>query len=317
MSSTGSRARRVVVAGSHSPAVAALNMVLERVPAEDVLVIAPAGGRTHSWHDSLETAAVFRGVRATAPEDVNSPRVVEALAEHEPDLVLSVYYNQIFGREFLSVARGRVVNLHPSLLPRHRGTAPLIWAIAEGDLKTGVTLHHVDTGVDTGAVIRQASIPIHLDDTGFDLHQKVSRLASGMLAAFLRDFFEHGTVPEGRPQSGVPSLHRRRDAHLNHLDWSESSDRLRNVVRALSHPLDGAHTYAEERRIGIERLRPVEHHHDLTSKRPGVVETPPGAAPLVWCSTGLLRVDLWRADDGSVRPGAELALSLREGTALS
>ena len=87
-----------------------------------------------------------------------------------------MYYTQLF-RALLDAMRGRyALNFHPSLLPRHRGVAPLIWAIAEGDAKAGLTVHHIDADVDAGRIVMQRPLPIHRDDTGFSLHMKTAKL---------------------------------------------------------------------------------------------------------------------------------------------
>ena len=145
---------RIALAGNNLAAAYTLDLVLGVVAPGDVLALAPPGPQP-SWHVSLGTHADERGVMCLTPKDVNDPAVVAAVADHDPALFLSVYYTQVFWGELMEVIAGRAVNFHPSLLPRHRGNAPLIWAIAEGDSTTGLTVHHIDEGIDTGRVIRQ------------------------------------------------------------------------------------------------------------------------------------------------------------------
>src|SRR5262245_60949870 len=125
--------RRPVLAGNNEAAVLVLDLLLEEWAPADVLVIAPPGGAKHGWQPSLALHAAEHDVRVLEPEKVNDDEVVDELRRHGSDLLLSVYYTQLFRAPFLEAVDGPAVNFHPSLLPRHRGTAPLFWAIADGD----------------------------------------------------------------------------------------------------------------------------------------------------------------------------------------
>src|SRR4051794_2472872 len=137
---------------------------------EEILVIAPPHGPAHAWQPSLADRAANLGVRVLTPSDVNDEVTISEIRRRASDLLLSVYYTQLFTTDLMEAVDGRRLNFHPSLLPRHRGTAPLIWAIAEGDEQTGVTVHELTRGVDTGPILWQRPLRIHPDDTGYTLH---------------------------------------------------------------------------------------------------------------------------------------------------
>src|SRR2546423_4522960 len=140
--------------------------MLELWPASDILALAPPESVRHEWQPSLADEARARGVPVAQPERVNDDHVLDRIRGHRPDLLLSVYYTQIFRPALLEAIDGPALNFHPSLLPRHRGTAPLIWAIVEGDALTGVSVHELTVGVDEGPLVDQKSLPIHPNDTG-------------------------------------------------------------------------------------------------------------------------------------------------------
>ena len=169
--------------------------MLEALEPSEVFVIAPAPADRPDWQLSLATHAADRGVECVTPTDVNDPEVAQRLAGHAPDLFLSVYYTQIFRAELMELIAGRALNFHPSLLPRHRGNAPLIWAIAEGDRVTGLSVHHIDAGVDTGNIIVRRPLPIHENDTGYVLHRKMANLVRASAAEFLRDLLAGQACP--------------------------------------------------------------------------------------------------------------------------
>src|SRR5690349_14983542 len=215
--------RKILLAGNGAAACAALDLVLSLLPTSNVLVLAPSGGPLHAWQDSLEAAAALSGVRCLTPERVNEPDVVAEVAAFDADLLLSVYYTQIFRPALLEAVNGPRLNVHPSLLPRHRGTAPLIWAIVEGDTRTGVTVHHLDTSVDTGRIVIQRELPIHDEDTGASLHDKATRLAVATVADVVRRWARGEQIPAGREQEGPTCLHRKADATLNLIDPLDST----------------------------------------------------------------------------------------------
>lgn len=232
---------RIVVAGNNLPAVLSLGLVLEIAEPADVLCLAPPGaGADRSWQASLARAAGERGVRCLQPDSPNTPEIIDHLRAFDADLLLSVYYTALFSSELLGAIGGPCVNLHPSLLPRHRGTAPLIWAIVEGDQRTGVTAHLLDEGIDTGHVVAQHPLPIHPQDTGYDLHRKAAHLVAAVVADLLRGFVRTGSFPEPRSQLGTPSYHGGRDPSVNQIRWTDPARRITDIVRALAPPLPGA-----------------------------------------------------------------------------
>jgi methionyl-tRNA formyltransferase len=285
-----------------------LDLLLERRPADAVLVLAPPG-TSAPWQESLAAAAASRGVRALTPDDVNAPSVEAAVREHSTRLLLSVYYTQIFRQHLIdAVVDGAAVNFHPSLLPRHRGHAPIIWSIVEGDSVTGLSLHRIDRGVDTGPLIFQRSLPIHPLDTGYTLHQKMNRLVAATAAELLRRWPRAADIPEGLPQVGRATVHRRDDPQVNHLDLTQPAERVRNVVRALAPPLPGAYVLVGGRPIVLTEVESAAPPSGVP-RPPGMVERAADGQVVIWAGDAPLRVVRFLGADGTVRSGDELDAS--------
>lgn len=309
--------RRIVVAGNSRAAIEVLDLLVDALPTDQLLALAPPGTTRHEWQPSLAQHAERRGVRCLQPDDVNGADIVDEVAAHRADLLLSVYYTQIFRPPILTAVRGPALNFHPALLPRHRGTAPLVWAIAEGDERTGLTVHHIDDGVDTGPVVVQHPLPIHPDDTGFELHQKMALLVRATASDLLRRMLRGESLPEGHEQVGPASVHRARDGRLNHLDWTAPAARIRDVVRALAAPLPCAYGLLDGAALHLQRVD-VAAAGSVPQKPPGMVEFPPGSSlPWVWAGDAPLAVASW-VDDGRVLGGELLGerRGLREGQVL-
>lgn len=102
--------------------------------------------------------------RATIPLiptlDVNSPETLAALKALTPDLLVSIYFNQRLRRDALAASPWGAVNLHPSLLPKHRGPLPHFWVVAAGEKRTGVTVHWIDEHIDTGDILQQRELAV-------------------------------------------------------------------------------------------------------------------------------------------------------------
>ncbi len=308
---------RVILAGNNLAAIYTLDVLLEALVPDRLLVIAPPGGRLHDWQASLAARAEKAGVEHLAPEDVNAPAVLARAAAHRAGLLLSVYYSQIFGGRWFEAVLGPMLNFHPSLLPRHRGTAPLIWAIIEGDPITGLTVHHIDRGVDTGPILTQHVLPITPEDTGHSLHLKMAALVRAAAVELLRDFLAGRSIPAGRPQTG-PGSHHRRGERVNHLVWSAPRERIRNIVRALAPPLPGAYALFRGEPLVLARVAAADAIGTGGARPPGTLAVIPGESPLVWASDGPLRIDRF-VHGGEVCPGEALARrrGVRDGDVLS
>lgn len=179
--------------------------------------------------------------------------VIEAVREWAPDIGLSVLFDYLLKPELLSIFRHGVVNLHPAYLPYNRGQYPNVWSIIEGT-SSGVTLHYIDEGIDTGDIIAQEEVPIELVDTGETLYRKLEQ-ASVDLFTEIWPQIKAGKAP-CRPQKGeVGTYHRTRDVEAIDeidLDRAYSARDLINILRARTFPpYKGAYFKVNGRRVYI------------------------------------------------------------------
>lgn len=128
---------------------------------------------------------------------VNSKEFIEFLRSERVDLLVSIAALEIFRSKVLRTPRLGAINYHTSLLPRHRGRQPLFWALAGGDRRTGVTIHMIDSGIDTGDVILQREVPIAADDSLDSLYNKSVAVGAGALLQVL-DMLDSGNVSRMR-----------------------------------------------------------------------------------------------------------------------
>lgn len=160
-------------------------------------------GRASRIPSLAQMSAEF-GVPMIHAKNVNSAESLAVLEQWQPDLVVSVYLNQLIKKPIIEMASAGVINVHPALLPRNRGLFPYFWALANGDTETGVTVHWVDTRFDTGEILVQRAFPIKPDDTVLSLANQSAQLGADLLVEAIRAI-ESGNPPRVPQNSAAAS----------------------------------------------------------------------------------------------------------------
>lgn len=127
--------------------------------------------------------------------------LTEAVAAHQPDLVVSAGFRKILGPAFLGRFGGRIMNTHPALLPAFPGPHPVADALAHGVRVSGATVHLVDAGVDTGPILAQRAVEIRPDDTEDQLHERIKIVERRLLVDVVAEVARHGCTVTGRKVS--------------------------------------------------------------------------------------------------------------------
>jgi methionyl-tRNA formyltransferase len=148
--------------------------------------------------------------------DVNEPDTIRQIAAWQPDLVISVYLNQLMKKELINLPAYGVLNIHPALLPRNRGLFPYFWVLANGETETGVTVHWVDEKFDTGHLLLQEKITVQPGDTITSLSYKSSVLGADMLVRAIN------LIAAGNPPR-IPQDHSQASYH----SWPKPADQRR------------------------------------------------------------------------------------------
>jgi len=123
--------------------------------------------------------------RETCP-NLNGTVALRKLKKYKPELVISIFSRDIIPPSIFSFPKLGTVNLHPALLPKYKGVSPVFWCLAKGEKKTGITLHYVDRGIDTGKIITQKTIPIFKTDSEHTLYLRCAQTGVKLLIDWLR-----------------------------------------------------------------------------------------------------------------------------------
>jgi methionyl-tRNA formyltransferase len=249
---------RIVFCGTPETAVPSLRELARRSPDWSVTAVLtqpdrPSGRGRRETASPIKRAAIDLGIPVYTPAKLKEARsTLESLA---PDVVAVVAYGHIFRKWLLTLPPLGCVNVHFSLLPRHRGVAPVAWAILEGDRRTGVTTMLMDRGVDTGAILLTEPVTIHPDDTAARLAERLAGVGAPLLARTLAGL-ETGTIVPRAQGEGDATYARRLEKEDGRIDWSRSAEELSRRVRGLS-PWPGTFTTYRGRRLGIHAARPL------------------------------------------------------------
>lgn len=181
---------------------------------------------------------------------------LEPLRELAPDLCVTAAFGQILSQEVLDVPGLGTVNVHASLLPRHRGAAPVQWAVLQGDSLTGVTTMLTDRGIDTGDMLLKAELPIGEEDTAGSLLDKLSHTGAGLLIETLRRL-EAGTCPREKQDEAQSTYDPMLKKEMGLIDFTEVSLRCVNRVRAMN-PWPCAYAPLAEGVLRVWRARAAE-----------------------------------------------------------
>jgi methionyl-tRNA formyltransferase len=291
---------RVVFLGSGGFAVPILYRLGHLADVEVVGVVStpskPAGRRGIVTPVPVAAAARKRKFPLMQPPQIRDPRAIEAIRDVQPDLGILADYGQIVPQALLDLPRHGFLNVHPSLLPRHRGASPIAAAILEGDTETGVTLIEMDAGLDTGPIVAVERWPLEGTETASELEAQAAGIGAGLLAktvgAWLRG--EIAATPQG--DDGV-TLTRPLRRENGRLDVWLTADELERQVRAYQ-PWPGSFVETAAGRLVVWGATPDGESGETM---PGTIG--PGPDLRLATADGWLRLDEVQPAGGRRMPG--------------
>src|SRR5216684_6147271 len=246
---------RILFMGTPEFAVASLGACLE--VGEVVAVVTqpdkPKGRGQLSTSSPVKRLAIERGIPVLQPVKLRDPVFWETVRKLSVEVGVVAAYGKILPRELLETPARGCVNVHASLLPRFRGAAPIQWAIASGDEKTGVCLMKMDEGLDTGPILACAEVRIGPEETSESLRRTLAKLGAGLIREQLPAYVEGKLQPVPQPREGVvlaPQL--KKEDGL--LDFTSDAAALERRIRAFQ-PWPGAFTHLQGKVLKVLRAR--------------------------------------------------------------
>jgi methionyl-tRNA formyltransferase len=234
---------------------------------------------------AVKELALARGLPVLQPERIRDPAFLDTLRALAPDLIVVAAYGRLLPRTILDLPPRGCINVHASLLPRHRGAAPVAHAIMAGDAVTGVCIMAMSEEMYAGDVLLARTTPIRPDDTTGTLTARLAELGAAALGEAI-DGLRAGTIrPVAQPAQGVTLAPRIEREHAC-LDWMRPAVELERVVRALQ-PAPVAWTTLGGKLLKVHRS---EVAGEATAAIPGTVTRSDPRSLEVATATGVLRL---------------------------
>lgn len=222
----------------------------------------------------VAVTAMELGLKTLTPDNPNQENFLKILQEYRPDCGVLVAYGYILKEPLLRVPRLGFINLHPSLLPRYRGAAPIPRQLMDGCQESGVTVIAMDKKVDSGAILNQIRTPVDPEETAGELSARLAKMGAELILTTLIQL-KNGSVlrqPQAENQATVAPKITRADRIVN---WQETTEQIHNRIRALS-PQPGAITFFRNKQLILLRSRiltgePPLPPGSIVLDRPGLV----------------------------------------------
>jgi methionyl-tRNA formyltransferase len=250
---------RVLFIGTGEIGVPVLRSLLNSAEHELVGVVTqpdkPAGRTQRIEAPPIKQALASLTIPILQPPRIKSADAVSEIRALAPDVIVVMAYGQILPRSVLEIPPLACLNLHASLLPRHRGAAPVQAAIIAGDRESGITVMYMDEGLDTGDIILQSRLDIAADETGGSLHDRLALIAPDALRAALTQL-QQKSAPRIPQDSSAATYAPKLEREHGRIDWNERAIAIARKIRAFN-PWPGAFTLLRdeeaERKLKIHR----------------------------------------------------------------
>lgn len=250
---------RLIFMGSPQPVVAPLDVLRVQGPARghDLLAVVsqparPAGRRGVFVDPPVAVYAKQLGLKVLQPERASNPAFLDELRALAPDVIITAAYGQILSKEFLAIPKRGTINVHPSLLPRHRGATPVPAALMQGEHLSGVTILFTVQKLDAGNIIIQQEVPIKDHETAGELTQRYFALSGSLLLSALDRLLEPGFVGTPQAESAV-SYCRKISKEDGLIDWQLPAQQILNNYRAFE-PWPGSFAFFGGKRLALREF---------------------------------------------------------------
>jgi methionyl-tRNA formyltransferase len=220
----------------------------------------PKGRGGQLSQSPVKEAALRLGLPVHQPERIRHPSAVEQLMQMNPDAMVVVGYGQIIPQSIIDIPRLGIINVHASLLPKYRGAAPIQWAIANGETRTGVTTMKIDAGLDTGDMLLKWETQIEPQEDAGELGARLATAGAELLVETLRD--NPAPVKQDPAEATYAPILKKEDGEI---DWNWPASKIFNRSRGFI-PWPGAYSFFRGQIFHIWRSRVAS---DGTSGEPG------------------------------------------------
>ena len=241
---------KLVFMGTPSFAVPSLERTVEAGHEVVAVFTQPDRPKGRGHKDAMppvKEAALRLGLAVHQPERVRRPEVIEQLRAMAPEAMVVVGYGQIIPKAILDIPPRGIINVHASLLPKYRGAAPIQWAIARGEKRTGVTTMQINEGLDTGDMLLKWETDIGPQENAVELGQRLALAGAELLVRTLAELPTIRPEPQDSSQATYAPILKKEDGKI---DWQLSAREILNRIRGFE-PWPGGYGFLHGQRLQI------------------------------------------------------------------
>ncbi|CAN5875968.1 MAG: methionyl-tRNA formyltransferase [Acidobacteria bacterium] len=245
---------KIVFMGTPQAAVPSLERILQ--DQHEVVAVwtqpdKPAGRGNKLTALPVKEFALQNDLPIYQPTKIKTAESLELFRSHNADVAVVVAYGRILPETFLQAFSHGAINVHFSLLPKYRGAAPVNWAIAGGEIKTGVTTMQMDAGLDTGGIFLQKETEIGADENAIELMERLSLLGADLLSETLVMYDELVPQPQTNSEATFAPMMKKEDGLI---DWNRAAEEISNRVRGFQ-PFPTSHTKFQGKKLTVWKSR--------------------------------------------------------------
>jgi methionyl-tRNA formyltransferase len=209
----------------------------------------PSGRGHRLMPPPVKMLAQAHGLPVLQPERIRDESFLQIFRELAPELVVVVAFGQILPGEMITHPKFGCINVHPSMLPKYRGAAPIQWSLIKGETTTGMTIMRLDEGVDSGDILLQEPLPIEPEENFGSLHDRLAEVGARMLYRTITMIQDQSIqpVPQDHAKATLAPKIKKEDCLL---DWNRRVKDVLSLIRGLS-PSPGAYTYLDGKKLKI------------------------------------------------------------------
>ena len=241
---------RLIFMGTPAFAVPTLERLVENGHEVAAVFTQPDRPKGRGQRDAMppvKEAALRLGIEVHQPERVKQPEIVELIRSIAPEAIVVVGYGQIIPKSILNIPPKGIINVHASLLPKYRGAAPIQWAIAHGETRTGVTTMRINEGLDTGDMLLKWGTEIGAEETAPELSARLAQAGADLLVRTLTELPRIKPQPQDDAQATYAPILTKEDGRI---DWRRPAREILNRMRGFD-PWPGAYTSLRGQKLQI------------------------------------------------------------------
>ncbi|MBI5700296.1 methionyl-tRNA formyltransferase [Candidatus Saganbacteria bacterium] len=288
---------RIIFMGTPDPAAKCLQALIDAQEQVVCVVSQPdrkKGRGLHSSPSPVKLLAEKYKIPTETPETVKDQIFFDKIKSFAPELIVVVAYGRILPKAIIDLPKYGAINVHASLLPKYRGAAPIQWAMLKGEIKTGVTIMHLDETLDTGDILLQDEAQIDPQDNSETLKEKLFNIGSQTLLKAISQI--KNNTSKRTPQKHADATYAQLiTKETGEIDFRRSATEINNQVRALV-PWPCTHTYFMGKSLRILKANPVPLEKKF---EPGYVMLV-GGNIVIACGSGALQLETVQYEGGKV-----------------